>query len=264
MKDQWILITGASSGIGEGFARAYARRGYPLILVARRMERLEKLRKELGDAVEVVAWAADLMEEGAAARLAARAEAEGRAIYGLVNNAGLGFQKDLADLSEDEVGKMLRVNIVALTELCHRFLPGLLSRGKGFVLNIASTAAFQPVPHFSIYAASKTYVVSLSEALHEEAKPKGVLVSCLCPGPVDTEFQQVAGMDPRFFVNSQSVEEVVREGVALVQRRGAMGWSSLLQRLSSLFSDIAPRGLRRKVAGRVIQWNDERAKKYRK
>lgn len=260
-KDKWILITGASSGIGEGFARAYARRGYPLILVARRLERLEKVRAELQGETEVAVWAADLLEPGAAARLLERSQAEGRPLYGLINNAGLGFQKDLAGLSSGELERMLRVNIVALTELCHRFLPGLLQRGEGFILNVASTAAFQPVPHFSVYAATKAYVVALSEALYEEAKPAGVLVSCLCPGPVATEFQEVAGMDPRFFANTQSVEEVVRAGTALVQRRGALGWTSFFQRVSSFFSDLAPRGLRRFAAGKVIRWNEERARR---
>jgi len=144
---------------------------------------------------------------------------------------------------------------MALVELTQRFLPGLQKAGHGYILNIASTAAFQPVPYFSLYAATKAFVLSWSEALHEELKGQGILVACLCPGPVATEFQMVAGMSERFFARSQSVDEVTVAAMNLLARRGALGWTSVFQRMVSLASEFSPHGLRRGLAGRLMRWS---------
>jgi short-subunit dehydrogenase len=250
VSDGYVLITGASSGIGAGFAREFARRGYPLILTARREERLRALQKELtlsgGCGVQVIT--ADLGADGGAREIFTECQRRGWRVGGLVNSAGLGVNKSFLKLTEAQAGAMLRVNVAGLVELKWLFLPLMVEVRRGFVLNIASTAGFQPVPYFSVYAATKSFVLTFSEGVHEEVKPRGVLVACLCPGPVDTEFQQVAGMSPRFFARSQSVGEIVAKGMRALERGRAVEWSSGFQRVSSAVSEVLPRFVRRKAA----------------
>ena len=251
--DRYVLITGASSGIGRGFARELARRGQPLILTARRQDRLEALAAELSSQVRVETVAEDLNDPAAPARLAAFCAGKKWQICGLLNNAGLGFNKSFSKSSEDEISRMLQVNVNALVEMTRLFIPGMSEAGSGFVLNIASTAGFQPVPYFSVYAATKSFVISFSEGLHEEYKAAGVQVCCLCPGPVDTEFQKVAGMSPRFFAASQSVDAVVRTGMRLLEKGGAIGWTSLFQRVFTAVAEISPHGSRRRLAAWIMK-----------
>ncbi|MDR1192044.1 MAG: SDR family oxidoreductase [Verrucomicrobiales bacterium] len=247
--DSHVLITGASGGIGAGFAREFARRGYSLVLTARRAERLAALREELAaDGGKVHIIAADLAADDGPRQIFDHCQREGWRVGGLVNNAGLGINKSFLRLDATQVHNMTRVNMVSLVELTRLFLPPMVTAGKGFVLNLASTAGFQPVPYFSVYAATKSFVLTFSEGLHEELKPRGVLVTCLCPGPVDTEFQQVAGMSPRFFARSQSVPEVIASGMRALERGRPVAWSSPFQRFSSVVAELSPRGLRRRVA----------------
>lgn len=254
MKRAAIVITGASSGIGEAFARHYARVGYSVVLVARRKERLEALAVTLrGHGVEAAVLAEDLREPAAPERIAAAIERLGWEVEGLVNNAGLGFQASFASMSREQLESMMAVNIAALVRMARVVLPSMLERRRGFILNIASTAGFQPVPYFAVYAASKAFVVSFSEALHEEVRGQGVQVAALCPGPVDTEFQQVAGMNPRFFARSQHVDEVVAAGMALLRRRGALGWTSWSQWWVSFSVRWLPRVWVRKLAAALLR-----------
>jgi len=253
MSIDYVVITGASSGIGAGLARALAKEGQSLIIVGRRLDRLTDLQKECAsDTVFVQPVELDLAEERAAEWLFAFCEEKGWKIKGLINNAGLGFQKEFGLLDLGKIDTMMQVNLVALTRLCRLFLPKLVDCKASFVMNIASTAAFQPVPYFAVYAATKGYVLSLSEALHEEYRERGVLVTCVCPGPVDTEFQKVAGMSPRFFAKSQSVDEVVEACLSALERRQALVWTSGFQRIFSFFSELAPRFLRRRITGKMM------------
>jgi short-subunit dehydrogenase len=254
MSRSYTLITGASSGIGEAFARALAARGHSLILVARRRERLETLATLLqSDRVDIQTVAEDLGQKTGVERLIRRITEEGWKLEGLVNNAGLGYQASLATTDPGVVDAMLQVNIAALVQLTRAVLPGLLERNGGFVLNIASTAGFQPVPYFAVYAASKAFVVSFSEALHEEVRKKGVQVAALCPGPVDTEFQKVAGMDPRFFARCQHVDEVVSAGLKLLDRKGAIAWTSGFQWWTSFGVRFLPRAVVRRLAAAMLR-----------
>ncbi len=253
MSTEVIIITGASSGIGEGFARAFAEEGITLLLVARREERLLKLAEELKGKTAVFVLSEDLNDPEAPAVIQAFCREKGWKVAGLINNAGFGWQQSFADTEEGHLSGMIRVNIQALTMLSRLFLPGMVERKKGFILNVASTAAFQAIPYFSVYAASKAYVLSLSEALYEEVRGHGVHVCALCPGPVATEFQQVAGMEPRFFAKSQSVDEVVRAGMTLLRRKSAVGWTSIFQRIFSLLSELSPRALRRMGAAAMMK-----------
>src|SRR3954447_3787969 len=185
------LVTGASSGIGEAFARQLAERGYRVALVARNEEKLSALAGQLGGDAEVLAC--DLADAAARERLADEVERRGLRIEVLVNNAGFGVYKDFAESDRDREIEQARVNVEAVVDLTHRFLPGMLSRGRGAIVNTASTAAFQPIPGNAGYAAAKAYVLALSEALHEETRKTGVTVTALCPGPVHSGFQEASG-----------------------------------------------------------------------
>ena len=195
------LITGASAGLGLELARLFAADGHPLVLAARRADRLESLagtlRRDFEVDVKVVA--ADLAEAGAAAALADRLAAEGPGIRHLVNNAGVGAYGPFVARDPDAYRNLLDLNVRALTDLTRLLLPPLLADGAGGrrgVLNVASTAAFQPGPLMAAYFASKAYVLSLSEALHEELRGTGVTVTAFCPGPTRTEFFTTDAMIP--------------------------------------------------------------------
>lgn len=195
----FAVVTGASSGIGEVFARRLAARGLDLVLVARLADRLERLAAEIrssGRRVEVIP--VDLARPEADAALAQEVARRGLEVTWLVNNAGFGFQGALADLEPARQAEMIQVNVTALAALTRRFLPPMLARGAGVILNVASTASFQPVPYFATYAATKAFVRSYSEALSEEVEERGVRVVCLCPGPTETEFFEAAGMTAKF------------------------------------------------------------------
>jgi short-subunit dehydrogenase len=189
------VVTGASSGIGAAIARELASRGHSLALVARREERLRTLATELtseyGVAADVVT--ADLGDPADRDRLQDELRGRGRVVEVLVNNAGFGHQADFATSPRERMDEMVRINVEAVVDLTSRFLTGMVDRGRGSVINIASTAAFQPLPGSAVYAASKSFVLSFSEALRTELRGSGVTVTAVCPGPVKTEFMEVAG-----------------------------------------------------------------------
>ncbi len=184
------LITGASAGLGVDFARQLAARGERLVLVARRQERLDALSSELGTARAV---AVDLGEAGAAGWLMDNLAMHGETVTCLVNNAGFGLAGRFAECNGTRQRSMIDVNCGALTELAHAVLPAMIAAKSGAILNVASTAAFQPGPGMAVYFATKAFVLSFSEALHEEVRGYGVKVTALCPGPTATEFGDVAG-----------------------------------------------------------------------
>jgi len=192
---QTALVTGASYGIGLDLAECFARDGYDLILAARSESALEKeaerLAKQFG--VKAVPIAIDLGAHGDGHRLADEVRARGLTVDVLVNNAGYGTAGAFAGSDEPTQLGMIDLNVRALVELTHAFWPGMLERGRGGVLNVASTAAFQPGPLMAVYYASKAFVLSFSEALWREAQGTGVHVSCLCPGPTASRFRERAG-----------------------------------------------------------------------
>ena len=190
------LVTGASGGIGAALARELARHGHDLVLAARGVGAMERLAGELregGAAATVIA--ADLAKPGAAAALADEIAGRGLAIDIVVNNAGLGAAGRFELCDTSRLGEILQVNIVALTELTRLFLPGMIARGHGRVMLVASVAGFQPGPHMAAYFASKAYVLSLGEALAYELRGTGVSVTVLCPGATATNFFTTAGND---------------------------------------------------------------------
>jgi uncharacterized protein len=195
--DATALITGASSGIGTELARGLARRGHGVALVARRTDRLEALASELRSryAIRAETIGCDLGVASERDRVVEAVGEQGLTVEILCNNAGFGTAGRFVKLNQDREVSMVRLNCEAVVDLCGRYAPEMVGRGRGAILNVASTAAFQPIPGQSTYAASKAMVLSFTEALHQELARSGVAVTALCPGPVRTEFAAVAGID---------------------------------------------------------------------
>jgi short-subunit dehydrogenase len=191
------LITGASAGIGEELARLHAEKGGDLIIVARRKDRLDALASELKveHDIDVHVIISDLAQPGAAQVLAAEVESRGLEVDVLINNAGFGGHGKFHECDIEREQRMMQVNMVALTELTHHLVKGMVARGGGMVLNVGSTAGFLPGPLQAVYYASKAYVNSFSQAIANELQGTGVTVTVLCPGPVATEFQAVGELD---------------------------------------------------------------------
>jgi short-subunit dehydrogenase len=248
------LITGASAGLGVDFARALAAEGHDLILTARRLDRLDALAAELGagHGVKVETIAADLAEPGGAAALVAEVARRGLAVNMLVNNAGFGLSGPLAGQDRARVVQMIELNCRALVELCHAVLPGMLQMREGAILNVASTAAFQAGPGMAVYYASKAFVLSFTEALHEEVRSQGVRVSALCPGPTATEFFDAAGTGQDFALRKLAGDpaKVVRDGLKALAANRAVAISGAGNAVMAFSTRLTPRWvLRRVVAG---------------
>jgi len=211
------LITGASAGIGLSFARVFAEHGFNLVLTARREDRLQAIAAGLAQqyGVGVRTIAADLADPDAPKRMTDELTEAGIAVDVLVNNAGFGLYGPFTDTAWDTELQMLRVNIVALTALTKLLLPGMVARRYGRILNVGSTAAFQPGPLMAVYYATKAYVLSFSEALANELAGSGVTVTALCPGPTASEFQSAAQLEKSRlvgFLRMQTSDEVARAG----------------------------------------------------
>jgi uncharacterized protein len=227
----WTIITGASAGIGVELARLFAADGDPLVLVARRAPRLDALAAELKQAhgTECLVLPLDLADPATPARIIEAVAATGRPIATLVNNAGFGLRGRTGTLPLERQVEMVDVNVRALTELCLRALPDMVARRSGGIMNVGSVASFMPGPGMAVYFATKAFVLSFSEALAEEHRRNGVVVTALCPGPVYTEFQEVSqgGGAGRPFMPPMSAAEVARIGHAAYRRGEAVivpGW----------------------------------------
>ena len=242
------LITGASAGLGVDFARQLAAQGRRLVLVARRKDRLDTLAAELGNARTVEM---DLSEVGAADRLVADLAEHGEQIELLINNAGFGLTGRFAALDGKRQRQMIDLNCGALTELCRAVAGAMVERRSGAILNVASTAAFQPGPWMAVYFATKAYVLSFTEALHEELKPHGVKVSALCPGPTRTEFGAVAGIQSlgQFDRLAMEAGPVVRTGLEGLRKNRAVVIPGATNKVGALSTRFAPRSFVRKIAG---------------
>jgi short-subunit dehydrogenase len=249
------LVTGASSGIGADVARALAARGHGVTLVARRVERLEKLAAELRgrNGVRVETAACDLGKADARQGMRAEIEERGLRVEVLVNNAGFGTAGRFDRLDLDRELDMVRLNVEAVVDLCGRYVPGLVRRGRGAVLNVASTAAFQPLPRQATYAASKAFVLAFTDALHEDLAGTGVTATTLCPGPAKTEFMANAGIHweglPDFLWSDAAV--VAEAGLRGLEKGRRVVVPGPLNRAGALGGQHAPRGLLLRVAGKV-------------
>ena len=244
--DRTAVVTGASSGIGAEIARQLSRRGHHVTLVARSADKLAALAAELGSAD---ALPADLADRDTRAGLLDRVTALGRTPDVLVNNAGLSTLGRVAAADPDAEINMIEVDVVAVADLCTRFLPGMVERGRGALLNVASTAAFQPLPGQAGYGAGKAFVLSYTQSLAGELRGTGVSVTALCPGPVATGFEETAGFAegeaaatlPSFmWVSAETVAKAAVDGLA---RGRLVVIPGVANRTASVFAQITPRSL---------------------
>jgi uncharacterized protein len=257
--DHTVVVTGASAGIGAELSRQLASRGYGLTLVARRRGRLDRLARELRSAhgVQVDVRTCDLADPADRARLIGELRDGERAIAGVCNNAGYGSVGRFAELDlEREVGEV-RLNVEALVEMTGAFLPDMIERGNGSILNVASTASFQPLPGMAVYAATKAFVRSFSEAVHAELSGTGVSVTALCPGFTETEFAEVAGAGsfegkmPSFLVLNAT--DVAREAVDGMESGARSVVPGTIHKAHAFSSRFVPNTLLLPIARRVAE-----------
>jgi uncharacterized protein len=255
MASKLAVVTGASSGIGEVFARALAKRGCDLVVSARRRERLQALAEDLRARhnVAVHMAPADLANPLGVDDLLGVVESLACPVDLLVNNAGFGSYGPFHRLPLERELAMVDLNVRALVALTGALLPGMLDRGQGAIVQIASTTSFQPVPYMAVYAATKAFVLNFSEAVAHECKGTGVQVLTVCPGHTPTEFQQVSGVHQRpTRTSSQSAQDVVGEALDALDRKRetvvVTGWPN---RITTQFPRLVPR--------RLLGWAIERA-----
>ena len=255
-RGRWALVTGASSGIGEGFARALAERGMNLVLTARREDRLREIAEQIGREyrIHTAVIAADLSRPGAADELWSQAT-DRRAVRLLVNNAGFGLKGEFHVLPASRQVEMVRLNCIAPLELCHIALREMRAAGEpSGIVNVASVAAFQPIPFLAAYAASKAFVLALSEAVAEESRAAGIRVVTLNPGPVRTGFQSVAGTHvTERTLGVRTVPQVVGAALQTLERGGGTVTPGLSNHVAGWLARAAPRGLAIRAAKAVMQ-----------
>jgi short-subunit dehydrogenase len=246
------LVTGASAGIGEEFARQLSERGYEVILVARRLERLERLASELPAQAHAVAC--DLAND--AASLKAKVDALGLQVDLLVNNAGFGTHGHFAQIDPVRDAELVRVNCEAVVTLTHAFLPGMLERRRGGIITVASTAGMQPIPYETVYSASKAFARTFSDALSGELRGTGVRVLCVNPGPVPTEWQQMAGYEPDYLPpvpGKISAAQVASESLRAFERGRRSIIPGALMRWNMRMSKPSPLPLKLRILERMYR-----------
>jgi len=254
--NSWVLITGASSGFGEEFARQYAGEGHPLVLVARRLDRLQRLAEELRQqfSIEVVVEQVDLSDVAAVIQLHERLSERGIAIDILINNAGHGLHGTFLDAQLDTSLAMVQLDVASLTAVTHVFAQDMRTRGRGKILLVASMLAYLGVQKYAVYTAAKAYVLRLGDALHRELKPDGITVTTLCPGMSDTGFATVAHqkLTPALKQLMMQPAPVVRAGIRALQAGRISivpGWAN---KATVLFIRATPRWLHQAVISRII------------
>lgn len=250
------LVTGASSGIGEVMARKLATADVPTVVVARRTDRLQAIADEYGDGsggVEVLV--ADLLSADGQQAVAKRIADPDRPIELVVNNAGFGSNGVFHELDPDRLADEVELNVAALTRLSHAALAAMVPRGRGWLLNVSSVASFQPAPELAVYAATKAYVTSLTESLHEEVRGSGVHVTALCPGLTKTEFQRVSNTEQ--YVDEfpglawTSPDQVASTGLDDVVANRTLSVPGLQYRVITSAANVTPRWIKRRVSALV-------------
>jgi short-subunit dehydrogenase len=257
MSNGTVLITGASSGIGEELARIFAEKHYDLIISARREKRLQALAEELGADSSVTCIVCDLSMEEGPAQLVEDIRGHGLEVDILVNNAGVSYQGLLQDLSLDEVDDMINLNVLALTRLTHMLLPDMIHKGSGKVLNVGSVASFQPMPSASVYGASKAFVLSFTEALSEDLRGTGVTVSALCPGLTRTEMiddAENSELIPSYLM--ASARSVAKEGYDALMKAEVIRVPGLANQAAVTWTRYQPRWMVRGWGGLLARMQE--------
>ena len=255
MAKETVLITGASSGIGMGLAKLFAADGSDLVLVARREDRLNELAEELKSehGIEVHVLPKDLSKKTSPKEIFNHLKKEKIEIDVLVNNAGFGSRGMVSELDTDLQVDMVQVNAAALTHLTSLFLPGIIERGQGGILNVGSLAGFQPGPNLAVYFATKAYVLSFTEALAEEISNPNIKVSCFAPGPVKTEFGEKSDLEDSllFKISLMDLEPAVKAGYEGFRKGKTIVIPGLKQQIVPFLNRFTPRLIVRKIAKKL-------------
>lgn len=255
MMKKYTLITGASSGLGIHFANEYAKKNENLILVARRVDRLNQVKSELLEKykIDIIVYALDLNQESEINQFFNTLDSS-VFIHRIINNAGFGYSGSFASMQESQIKSMISVNVLALTLLVHKVLPKMIEYKTGEILNVGSIAAFVPGPYMAEYYASKAYVLNYSIALHEELKDHNIKVSVLCPGPTKTEFFDVANshkenkMLDNFMMDSLPV---VQKGISDLTQNKAVSIVGLSNHSLRFLLKLVPRTIAAKIVGKI-------------
>ena len=257
MENETVLITGASSGIGLELAREFAKNGSDLMIVARRESRLREIASELEKSfgTDVNILVKDLSNPESPDDIYREMADSGVEIDVLVNNAGFGSIGPFHEMDKDVLSDMINVNLASLAVLTRLFLPPMLERNRGGILNVGSLAGFQPGPNAATYYATKAFVLSFSEALHDELRETALKVSCLCPGPVETEFGKQSGMEEAnlFKTGTMDVTEVAKQGYDGFRKGKTVIIPGLLARSVPVMERFMPRSITRKIAAKLNQ-----------
>jgi hypothetical protein len=255
----YVLVTGASGGIGEEFARQYAAKGRNLILVARSQDKLEALARELCDrhGINAQVLPKDLSKLESSDEIFETCKNSNWEVDTLINNAGIGLFGPFAQQDVKSLESMLMLNMVSLSKLTRHFLPAMIEKRSGGVINVASTAAFQPIPTFAGYAATKAYVLSLSEALHEEVAPYGIKIMALCPGPTETGFfsraESASGVKGEIRISLQPASEVVTLAITRFEKGERVTIPGVLNKMGAYSASFAPKSLVLKIAEKMVK-----------
>ncbi len=263
MKNKLALITGASSGLGAGFARELAMQGHDLFITARRLDRLESLKKEIEQnyTVRVHTFSADLIDPNGVNNILGELKKQNLEVDVLINNAGFGARVFLLDKQPDDWDNIIRVNVNSLVALTMGILPTMVKNQKGQILNVASTGAFQAVPWLTVYAATKSFILSFSEGLGAELKDQNinVQVTCLCPGPTRTEFHSLADAENIDFPDFAWMEsdEVVKIGLNALEKNKRVCIPGTYNKLSIYSQRLIPRNLTTSIVGNMHKPNNK-------
>jgi len=263
MKNKLALISGASSGIGASFARELALQGHDLFITARRLDRLESLKKEIEQnyTVRVHTFSADLIDPNGVNNILGELKKQNLEVDVLINNAGFGARVFLLDKQPDDWDNIIRVNVISLVALTMGILPTMVKNQKGQILNVASTGAFQAVPWLTVYAATKSFILSFSEGLGAELKDQNinVQVTCLCPGPTRTEFHSLADAENIDFPDFAWMEsdEVVKIGLNALEKNKRVCIPGTYNKLSIYSQRLIPRNLTTSIVGNMHKPNNK-------
>ncbi|WP_454062476.1 SDR family NAD(P)-dependent oxidoreductase [Candidatus Nitrospira salsa] len=249
------IVTGASRGIGAEYAQRLASRGYPLLLVGRDKTRLQQVSEHISrdHHVKVIIECLDLSIVGAAHQLFALAQKSKTPADILINNAGFGMYGTFSDMPMTRIREMLQLHITTVVESTRLFLPTMIERRSGAIINVASVAGFLPIPYMTEYAATKAFLISFSESLAEEVRESGVTIQACCPGSTDTNFHNTAGYRPTNPLGSQTAQEVVQASLTGLDKHGSritVGWQGWL---SDRFSRFLPRSMMIRMVGKQVK-----------
>ncbi len=250
-----VLITGASAGIGKETAYVYAENNYNLVLAARRKENLEAIKKDIENKhkVKVDVFAVDLSKNDSAEQLYNKVKESGLSIDILINNAGFGISGLFKDIDIEREENMLILNVITLTKLTKLFLHDMLERKSGHIVNIASTAAFQGIPKFATYAASKAYVLHFSEAIAQELRKDNIKVTVINPGATESEFAEVAGFTGDMFSKVPSSRDLAEFIFSSVKKEKISAIHGFKNKITAFSTRLTPRNLLTKIAGKMTE-----------